>query len=101
MKNMIRKFMKISAASTSAAALTLVVGLVTPRADDVGDAYAQMLGSVTPLEARADDAGDAYAQMVGLVTLSKARADDAYAKSQLKAMSDCLAAQQTDDPDLW
>ncbi len=46
MTNIIRKFMKISAASISAAALTLIVGLVTPseaRADDADDACAQGL----------------------------------------------------------
>lgn len=55
MKNMARRLMKISAAGVAAAALALMVGLVT-----------------SPL----------------------ASADDAFAKSQLKVMSDYLAAQK-------
>ena len=55
MKSMPRKLMTISAASISAAALVLIVGLGMPPG---------------------------------------ARADDAYAKSQLKVMSDYLAAQK-------
>ena len=55
MKNVTRKLMKISAASISAAALALIVGLSAPPG---------------------------------------AKADDAYAKSQLKVMSDYLATQK-------